>query len=42
VATKAEFLGRIRAEMARTPGLFAVAAAPRPARPGERLALLRR
>ncbi len=42
MATKAEFLGRIRAEMARTPGLFTVSAAPRPARPGERLALLRR
>jgi L-lactate dehydrogenase complex protein LldG len=42
VSSKADFLGRIRAEMAKTRGLFSAAAAERPERPGERLALLRR
>lgn len=40
--TKAEFLARIRSEMDRTRGLFEASPAPRPARPRERLALLRR
>ena len=42
MTTKADFLGRIRAEMARTRGLFSAAPAPRPARPRERLDVLRR
>jgi L-lactate dehydrogenase complex protein LldG len=42
VTSKADFLGRIRAEMARTRGLFAATPAERPARPRERLELLRR
>ena len=40
--TKAEFLGRIRGEMAKTRGLFAAAPAERPTQPRERLALVRR
>ena len=35
-------LGRIRAEMAKTPGLFAATPSARPARPRERLDVLRR
>ena len=42
MTTRAEFLGRIRDEMGRTRGLFQASTAPRPARPGERLELLRR
>jgi L-lactate dehydrogenase complex protein LldG len=42
MSTKAEFLARIRREMAKTPGLFAAAPAERPAEPGRRLELLRR
>jgi L-lactate dehydrogenase complex protein LldG len=42
VTSRAEFLGRIRAEMARTRGLGAPAPATRPARPRERLEMLRR
>jgi L-lactate dehydrogenase complex protein LldG len=40
--TKAEFLARIRGEVGKTRGPFEVATAPRPARPRERLDLLRR
>jgi L-lactate dehydrogenase complex protein LldG len=40
--TKAEFLARIRGEMGKTPGRFTAATAPRPARPSERLEILRR
>jgi L-lactate dehydrogenase complex protein LldG len=39
---RAEFLGRIRAQMARTPGLFAATPSIRPTRPRERLEVLRR
>jgi L-lactate dehydrogenase complex protein LldG len=42
VTSRAEFLERIRAEMARTPGLFAAAPSRRPERPRERLDVLRR
>lgn len=42
MTTKAEFLSRIRREMAKTPGLFAAAPAERPAEPRRRLELLRR
>jgi L-lactate dehydrogenase complex protein LldG len=42
VSTRADFLARIRSEMARTRGAFAAAPSPRPARPRERLDLLRR
>jgi L-lactate dehydrogenase complex protein LldG len=42
VTTRAEFLARIRAEMGRTRGLAPCAPATRPARPRERLALVRR
>ena len=42
MTTKAEFFDRIRAEMARTPGLAPSAPAARPARPRERLDVLRR
>jgi L-lactate dehydrogenase complex protein LldG len=42
MTTRAEFVNRIRAEMARTHGLFPAAPAERPARPRERLALMRR
>jgi L-lactate dehydrogenase complex protein LldG len=42
VTTKAEFLARVRGEMAKTRGLFAAAPAERPVRPRERLELLRR
>jgi len=42
VTSKADFLARIRTEMAKTPGLFAASPAARPARPGERLEVLRR
>jgi L-lactate dehydrogenase complex protein LldG len=42
VTTRAEFLARIRTEMGRTGGLFPASTAPRPARPRERLELLRR
>jgi L-lactate dehydrogenase complex protein LldG len=42
MTTKAEFLARIRAEMGKTRGLFEAAPAPRPARPRERLEVLRR
>ena len=40
--TKAEFFGRIRAEMVKTRGLFAASPAERPAQPGQRLEVLRR
>ena len=40
--TKAEFLARVRGEMAKTPGLFVAAPAERPAQPRQRLELLRR
>ena len=42
MTSKADFLARIRTEMAKTPGLFAASPAARPARPGERLEVLRR
>jgi L-lactate dehydrogenase complex protein LldG len=42
VTTRAEFLARIRGEMARTTGLFPATTAARPARPHERLEVLRR
>jgi L-lactate dehydrogenase complex protein LldG len=42
MSTRAEFLGRIRAEMAKTPGLFAATPSVRPARPREQLDVLRR
>jgi L-lactate dehydrogenase complex protein LldG len=42
VTTRAEFLRRIRTEMGRTAGLFRAETAARPARPRERLELLRR
>jgi L-lactate dehydrogenase complex protein LldG len=42
VTTRAEFLARIRGEMARARGRFEAAPAPRPARPRERLDVLRR
>jgi L-lactate dehydrogenase complex protein LldG len=42
VTTRAEFLARIRAEMDRTQGLFPATTAERPARPRQRLDLLRR
>ncbi|HEV8614823.1 MAG TPA: lactate utilization protein [Methylomirabilota bacterium] len=42
MTTRAEFMTRIRTEMAKTKGLFPAATAERPAAPGERLALLRR
>jgi L-lactate dehydrogenase complex protein LldG len=42
VTTRAEFLARIRGEMARSPGLFPAAPAERPVRPRERLEVLRR
>jgi len=42
MTTRAEFMARIRGEMARTTGLFAATTAERPPAPGERLALLRR
>jgi len=42
MTTRAEFLTRIRAQMATTHGLFEAATAPRPARPRERLDVLQR
>jgi L-lactate dehydrogenase complex protein LldG len=42
MTTRAEFLTRIRSEMARTTGLFPAEAAARPSRPRERLEVLRR
>jgi L-lactate dehydrogenase complex protein LldG len=42
VTTRAEFLGRIRTEMGRTPGRFVAETAARPSRPRERLEVLRR
>jgi L-lactate dehydrogenase complex protein LldG len=42
MTTRAEFLARIRGQMATTPGLFPAASAERPARPAERLEMLRR
>jgi len=42
MTTKADFLARVRREMAKTPGLFPAAPAERPVRPRERLDLLRR
>jgi L-lactate dehydrogenase complex protein LldG len=42
MTTRAEFLARIRGEMAKTRGLFAAAPTERPARPRERLDVLRR
>jgi L-lactate dehydrogenase complex protein LldG len=42
MTTRAEFLGRIRTQMGRTPGLFPAEPSARPARPRERLEVLRR
>jgi L-lactate dehydrogenase complex protein LldG len=42
VSSKKDFLARIRLEMAKTPGLFAASPTVRPARPGQRLEVLRR
>ena len=42
MTSKAEFLARIRTEMAKTPGLFTAAPAERPAQPRQRLDILRR
>jgi L-lactate dehydrogenase complex protein LldG len=42
MTTRAEFLARIRGQMAATRGLFEAATAPRPARPRERLEVLQR
>jgi L-lactate dehydrogenase complex protein LldG len=42
MTTRAEFLARVRGEMARTRGLFRAAPAERPARPRERFDVLRR
>ena len=42
MTTRAEFLGRIRAQMGRTPGLFTAETSARPTRPAERLEVLRR
>ena len=42
MTSKAEFLARIRTEMAKTPGLFTASPAERPAQPGRRLDVLRR
>jgi L-lactate dehydrogenase complex protein LldG len=42
MTTRAEFMGRVRAEMAKTTGLFPAATAPRPARPREAAELVRR
>ena len=42
MSTRAEFLARIRREMAKTPGLFAAAPADRPTDPRRRFELLRR
>lgn len=42
MTTRADFVARIRAEMARTPGLFPATAAERPARPRDRVEVLRR
>ncbi len=42
MATRAEFFGRIRAEMAKTQGLFAASVSERPAQPGRRIETLRR
>ena len=42
MTTRAEFLARIRGQMATTQGLFSAAPAERPARPRERLEVLRR
>jgi L-lactate dehydrogenase complex protein LldG len=42
VSSRADFLTRIRREMAKTRGLFPAATAERPVRPGQRLDLLRR
>lgn len=42
MATRAEFLNRIRTEVRRTPGLFSASAATRPDRPAEAAAAVRR
>ena len=42
MTTRAEFMGRVRGEMAKTRGLFPAAPAERPAWPRERLEVLRR
>ena len=42
MTTRADFLARIRGEMAKTRGLFSATPAERPARPRERLEVLRR
>ena len=42
MSSKADFLARIRSEMAKTRGLFAASPAERPAQPRQRLELLRR
>jgi L-lactate dehydrogenase complex protein LldG len=42
VTTREEFLTRVRGEMAKTPGLFTAKPSDRPARPRERLEMLRR
>ena len=41
MTTRAEFLARIRGEMAKTPGLFPAVPSARPSRPRERLQILR-
>lgn len=42
MASRAEFLGRVRAEVARSPGLFAATTAPRPSHPREAAEAVRR
>ena len=42
MATRAEFLGRIRAEVAKTPGRFEAQTATRPPRPAEAAQAVRR
>jgi L-lactate dehydrogenase complex protein LldG len=42
MTARADFMRRVRAEIAKTPGLFTAAPSPRPVRPRERVDLLRR
>jgi L-lactate dehydrogenase complex protein LldG len=42
MAARAEFLGRIKREVAKTPGLFPATPAPRPANPGEAAEIVKR
>jgi len=42
MTTRAEFLGRVRAEMAKTDGLFPAAPSPRPGNPREAAETVRR